>query len=506
MTKAAAIGAGLVALLITALVVVPTFVDLGVFKRTYLPLVEDTFHRNIDVDNVRLTLLPTPSIRLSNLKVSNSPELPQNTLFNARQVELRLKLWPLLRGRFEVTEFVLEQPVINLLKRADGTINYSAIAGTKIPAAKRQDMRRNSGVTKPEAPSAIPLLVPRRLRVKNGQVNLETAGKRPLRISGIDMSLQDFSNEQPFPYRASFKFPGLKTISLEGQLDYQEAQAMLKLRDTRLKVHDLVLPLEGTVSSLSTSPHLNLALASDHVNALPVFEILSVFGLAPRDIKVSGDIGLRMTLAGPSNALVTQVQGRFQNVEIHDKRSLRGNLSGDMSIRLPLGSGSALVQLVRGEGRLIARDGELTNVNLIKKIERVTGLMGFSRDERRETTSFKTLEAECTLRNGLADFKHIHLVNPQMEVTGGGTMTLDRPDLNLAIEAKLSAQASARAGRGRATTFFKDDHGRIVVPLKITGPVRNPSVSLDNEKMAQRGVTRSLEKSLGSFFKQLFRR
>jgi AsmA protein len=504
--KAVAIASGVVALLIAALVTVPAFVDLGVFKRTYLPLVEDTFHRNIDVDNVRLTLLPVPSIRLSNLKVSDNPAFPQNAAFNAGQVELRLKWWPLLRGRFEVTEFVVDQPVINLLKRTDGTIHNAGVAQTKSPAANRQDKPGNSGVAKSEASSAVSLLVPRRFRVKNGRLNLETEGKKPVRISGIDLTLQDFSNEQPFPYRASFKFPGLETISLEGQLDYQETQAMLKLKNTWLKVHDLVLPVEGSLSSLSTAPHFSLALASDHVDALPVFEILSVFGLAPRDIKVSGAMGLRMTLAGPSNALVTRVQGRFQDIKIHDRRSLRGNLSGDMSIRLPLGSGSALARLVRGEGRLIAHDGELTNVNLIKKIERVTGLMGFSRDERRQATSFKTLKAECTLGNGLADFKHIYLVNPQMEITGSGTMTLDRSDLNLAIEAKLSAQASVRAGRGRATSFFKDDHGRIVVPLKITGPVRNPSVNLDNEKMAQRGVTRSLEKSLGSFFKQLFRR
>ena len=154
----------------------------------------------------------------------------------------------------------------------------------------------------------------------------------------------------------------------------------------------------------------------------------------------------------------------------------------------------------------MVRDGELTNVNLVKKIQRVTGLMGFSQGERREVTSFKTLEAECTLGNGSADFSRIYLVNPQMEVTGNGTMTLDRPDLNLAIEARLSAQASARAGRGRATTFFKDGQGRMVVPLKITGPVENPAVNLDSGKMAEKGITRSLEKSLGSFFKQLFRR
>jgi len=506
MKKAVAIGAMVSALLLTALLILPAFVDLGKFKRTYLPLVEDALHRNIDVDNVHLTLIPAPSIRLSNLRVSDSPAFSQNNFFNARQVIMRLGLWPLVRGRFEVTEFVLEQPVINLLKRPDGTFNYSDITGSKFSGTERQHLRRTPSPAKPQDATAIPVILPRRLRVKNGQLNLEGNGQKPVRISGIDLSLQEFSNGQPFPYRAAFHFPGLKTVSIEGRLDYQEEQARIELKDTRLKVQDLVLPVTGSVSSLSTAPRVNLLLAEDHLDTPPVFKILSVLGLAPQDIEASGPMGLRLTVAGPTSGLITQVQGHFEDVQIHGKRALKGNFSGDMSIRLPLSGASTVTQRLRGEGRLTARDGELTNANLIKKIQHVTGLMGFSPDERREVTRFKNLQAEFTLSNGLAHFKRIYLANPQMEVTGDGLMTLEQPELNLALEAKLSPQASSRVGHGRATTLFKDSQGRVVVPLKITGPVENPLVNLDSAKMTKSRMTQSLEKSLGSFFKQMFRR
>ena len=70
MKKAVAIGALVLGPLITALLVLPAFVDLGIFKRTYLPLVEEALHRNIDVDNVRLTLLPAPSVVLLQLPMT----------------------------------------------------------------------------------------------------------------------------------------------------------------------------------------------------------------------------------------------------------------------------------------------------------------------------------------------------------------------------------------------------------------------------------------------------
>ena len=110
------------------------------------------------------------------------------------------------------------------------------------------------------------------------------------------------------------------------------------------------------------------------------------------------------------------------------------------------------------------------------------------------------------MADSFVDFKRIYLINPQVEMNGSGTMTLERPSLNIAMEAVLSAQASARAGKGKTATFFKDSQGRIVVPLKITGPVESASVDLDSSKMLQRGSGQVVEKGFGTFFKQLFRK
>jgi hypothetical protein len=169
-----------------------------------------------------------------------------------------------------------------------------------------------------------------------------------------------------------------------------------------------------------------------------------------------------------------------------------------------MGGGSTGKRL-QGNGKLVARDGELTNVNLIKKIERVTGMIGLSKDERRQATTFQKMEADFIIGGGFAEFTRLHLINPQMEVAGDGTMTIERPTLNIAISTALSPQTSTRAGRGRVTTFFKDGNGRIVVPLRVVGPVENPSVDLDTRKIAETGLPQNAEKGFSSFFKRLFR-
>jgi AsmA protein len=503
--QAAWIGLGVVGFLLATVLIVPTFIDLGLFKSTYLPLVEDALDRRVDVNEVRLSLVPTPSIRLSRLRVSDGPTpAADDTFFSAQQVRLQLKFLPLLRGRFEITELILEKPVFNLMKQADGSFNHADVAHKKPPASSRRNTRKRVKGSKNAEYAPVPIIIPGRMSIHDGQLSIATKGQTPVLIKGIDLSLAEFSSDRPFPFRASFDYPGLKTISLEGELDYQESKALLELKKIRLKIQDLNLPLQGSVSHLSTMPRFNLNLNGDNVDAKPIFQILSVFGLTPRDTEVSGPMGLFLSITGPANSLTTQMRGLFKDVKVNGKRALQGHLSGQVSIRLPLGSG-AVTRRLEGDGKLTARDGELTNVNLIEKIQRVTGTIGLSKDQRREATTFQKMEADFILGGGYAEFTRLHLVNPQMEVTGDGTMTLEQPTLDVAISTALSAQASARVGRSRTTGFFKDKRGRIVVPLKITGPLENPSVNLNSGKLAEIGLPQNVEKGFGSFFKQLFR-
>jgi uncharacterized protein involved in outer membrane biogenesis len=502
-SKVLLIGGGICAGLLAVLLAVPHFVDLGLFKATYLPLIEDVLGRRVDVGEVHLRLVPTPSIQISKLRVADNQSFAGNTFFAADQLQLKLKFLPLVRGRFEVTELVLDKPVFNLLKQTDGSFNYSDLAGKKNPPAPRREARRNfegSG----KSIEAAPLALPSRMRIRDGQMNLLTKGQTSVNIKGIDISLQEISGDSPFPFRASFDYPGLKAVVLEGQLDYQAEKSLLELKNNRLKISDLTLPVHGSISNLGTTPKVNLTLNSKDVDAKPIFQILSVFSLAPSDTEISGPMALDMTLVGPSNALVTEIRGVFKNVYVKGKRALKGNLTGEVNLRLPPGGGR-VSQRLQGSGKLVARDGELANVNLIKKIQRVTGMIGLTPDQQREATTFKTMEGDFTIGAGVAEFSRLYLINPQMEVTGNGTMTLEQPSLDILLNTTLSPQASARTGGGRSVSFLKDRQGRIMVPLRVAGPVENPSVNLNVAKLSESGLPKTVEKGFSSFFKNLFR-
>ncbi|HEY2989416.1 MAG TPA: AsmA-like C-terminal region-containing protein [Candidatus Binatia bacterium] len=134
-------------------------------------------------------------------------------------------------------------------------------------------------------------------------------------------------------------------------------------------------------------------------------------------------------------------------------------------------------------------------------------MIGMAKEERGGATTFKTLETDFTLADGIADFKRIFMESPVMQAQGGGKMDLDPPTLNLAIEAARAPNVAARINVGNTTTLFKDGQGRVVVPLKITGPAKSPSVNLDNEKLMQKGFGQMLEqRGKGSVLEQFFNR
>jgi AsmA protein len=504
--KALIAGAAVFPFLVATVIGFPALVDLGWFKSTYLPLIEETLQRRIDVGEMRLSLVPRPSIRLSNLKISASPTFPTEDFFAVQEVQLRLKLWPLLRGRFELTELVLDKPVLTLQKAPHRRSGYTDLAEKKIQTNTRAESTTLRPAPEHPGSVAIAVTIPRRVRIKDGQFNIISERRMPVRIHGIELSMDEFSSERPFPYRASFDYPGLKTVTLTGQLDYQDAQRKLTLRDNRVTMQNLTLPIEGSISNLITAPRFNLVLTDDDVDARPVMQILAVFGLAPSETEVSGQMGLHIAVSGPSNNLTTQIQGQFKNVRLHGERAIKANLNGAVSLRLGAGGGSELIKQVQGNGKLTAREGELTNVDIIKKVQRAAGAIGFSAQQRREATRFKTLDTEFSLSDGVVDFKRIYLVNRQLELKGGGTMTLAPQALNIGIDATLSPHASSKASRGRTSQLFKNKRGQLVVPLTVTGNAQNPAVDLDSGKLAQRGATPSMEKSLATFFRQLFRR
>ena len=149
-------GAGL-AVLIAALLVAPSFVDLNTYKPQIVAEVKKATGRELVLDGpMSLTLLPLPSASVAGVKFFNMPGSKNPNMVEVKSITVKPALFALLGGRLEVDEVILVEPKIVLEINPEGKPNWEftpSVAEAK-PAAP-----------KPSSPAPLSL---GRLTIENG--------------------------------------------------------------------------------------------------------------------------------------------------------------------------------------------------------------------------------------------------------------------------------------------------------------------------------------------------
>jgi uncharacterized protein involved in outer membrane biogenesis len=179
---------GIVAGVLVVLIVILYFVATsGAFiKGVILPRVGKAAHADIAVSE--LSVSPWSEVEIKGLKVTPEGKEP---LLEAQLVRARYSLWDILHGKIVVSEVTLDSPVVNFVKKADGTSNLDPL------------LQKKSGEAKPASTAASKpaQLDIRNVNLKNAQVNMALAGTnggyQNLRISGFNLGVDKVQNAQP---------------------------------------------------------------------------------------------------------------------------------------------------------------------------------------------------------------------------------------------------------------------------------------------------------------------
>jgi uncharacterized protein involved in outer membrane biogenesis len=481
LTSALAAGALLAALVF----LVPPFVDFGRYQSSYLPLIEEALGRKVKVGEVRLRVVPRPSIRVTEVSVSG-PANTQEPFARAQALSLRMKLWPLLRGRVEIDQLIIERPSVRLEPRPGG--------GLGLPTAGRGKTRRGENATA----RPFPALIPSRLRIERGELTISRPGKKALHLTNVELSLDGFLSGRPFPYRLGVDLPGANSVGFAGEANYDPSRARLALERGELKLARVLFAVTGSLNDLMNNPVADVKIASQEFDGRAVLDLLAAGGLRPK-MEMAGPMGAEVSLRGPLTALRVGIDADLRGLKLDFPAALRGTLYGKSALGLDLAAGQPISSALRGNGRFELEDGMLTRVDLLPKIEMATGLAGLSSEERAKATTFESLTGEFSVEHGAAALKNLLLLSPLLEAKGGGTLRIDAgpPSLDLRVSAAVAPEISARAGRGKLVGLLKDDQGRIVVPLRIRGPLHSPSVSPETTQILRRGADQFLRDLFG---------
>ena len=158
-------------------------------------VLSDKLGRQVTLKGVKLTLWPVLGVEAGEPAIANIPGGRAAHLVEAQSVSVGVAPMPLLSGRIEVRDIVLQSPTVDLEKLADGRVNW-----TLTP--------KSTGPAKP-TPSWLKDLRIDRLLISGGKLSyFDGASGRTETLSELNLSLALQGLDQPLAGKGDFAFGG----------------------------------------------------------------------------------------------------------------------------------------------------------------------------------------------------------------------------------------------------------------------------------------------------------
>lgn len=273
--------AGLLILYLAAALALRTLVPPERLASWAEPRAEAALNRDVEIGGAAVTIFPHLGVALDEVTVGNLAAFEGPPLARAERTELRVALWPLIRGDVVVDEAVLRGLDVRLQVDEDGVSNYgdllpasdepepTSAAGESVPVSLAV---RSVGVESSRAEyrdrQSGRLLVADGVRVR-GSLSSSEAGWQVEADAGTDELTADLPSVRETAIR-----PGGVTLRLRARSgpDF----GWVEVDEGRLSVGGVPLSLSGRVDSLRAPVrHLSLSLDADSL------DLASLAGSAP---------------------------------------------------------------------------------------------------------------------------------------------------------------------------------------------------------------------------------
>lgn len=200
---------GVITLIVAALVGYAYFNlnSIVAFQRTrLLARVSDAVGRPLEAREIKASLGRGVAIELTGVKLADDPTFSQLPFVQADDVLLKVEFFPLLSKELKVTELVLRQPQIRIVRGPAGAMNVSTIA------KKNSDKKPpkpgggwwwsggGSGSGNASGTPAAPAFSIKTFSVEDGRVLYldQQTGATPVTINAINLKIEHFSLLSPF--------------------------------------------------------------------------------------------------------------------------------------------------------------------------------------------------------------------------------------------------------------------------------------------------------------------
>ncbi len=163
-------------------------------------------------------------------------------------------------------------------------------------------------------------------------------------------------------------------------------------------------------------------------------------------------------------------------------------LGRDFQFKWNLTNVGTNLSLLSGEASVTAASGEIKNIPVAKKINKLM-------DRNDSTIAYKKLAGTFLVTRGMADVKSFGLNSDQTDFSAQGQVRLGNMESDLRLMLKLPPGSV----RGSVGHWMTAEDGRPTIEASLKGPLGDPKVKVDYRDTVRRAAKDLLNKTLGGW-------
>jgi AsmA protein len=486
-----------VAVLLVAAIALPFLVNVNSFRPQIESRLSEALGRPVTVGNLSLSLF-SGGVRADQLSIADDPKFSNAPFIKAKSLKVGVELMPLIFNKqLNVTEIVIDEPEIVLLRNQAGAWNFSSLGNSEKKTPEKSTSTSNLNVAK--------------LELTDGKISFGAipAKRKPIVYDKVDISMRNFSIGSAFPVTASMRLPGGGSVKLDGKLgpintqdvSLSPLQAKLNINKLDLSQSAMVDPgagisgladFDGSVASdgriAKTSGTLkasNLKLTPKGAPSGRPIEVKYTVEhnlLAQSGRLSQGDVAMGKALAkltgtyetrGDTTSIRTKLVG--ENMPVDELQAVLpavgvvlppGSQLKGGTLSLNVDSAGPIDKLV-STGDVKLNNSQLAGFNLASKMSAISALSG---QKTGNDTSIQNLSSDVRVAPDGTRLEKISLIIPALgTVAGTGTVSPSG-----ALNFNMTANLGGGAVTGLTQIAGLGGKGTGSIPFLIQGTTSNP--------------------------------
>jgi uncharacterized protein involved in outer membrane biogenesis len=262
-------------------------------KGTILARADSTLGREVSVGEIGVTFKGGLGVTLDKVVIGEDPAFGKEPFVSASELQVNVKILPLLRKEFQVKRVVLRDPLIRIVKNKNGVLNTQSIVDRLSSSGSAQ-----SG----EGPAAAVPLVVSLASIDNGEMDyVDEMQDVSIKVRKIGTSVTDFDIAKPLSIdMQAALFSDDRNVELRGTVGPLPTGATAGEKTPAIPIDlDAMIDPVDLAQVLSAMPRVSQGFPKDLSVTGPVTAHVTAKGTAP-ELEISGTLdGARVVIKGP---------------------------------------------------------------------------------------------------------------------------------------------------------------------------------------------------------------